>query len=121
MSLQIRAIAIYSHEGERREVEFKLGALNIVTDASKTGKSALLDIVDYCWGRDECTVPEGEIRKSVCSQMHQGSTRTSRPTASNQRNLHRFCRERVQQSTGQDARKQTKLGQGPSSYAVTSP
>jgi hypothetical protein len=39
--------------------------LNIVTGASKTGKSALLDIVDYCWGRAECTVAEGEIRKSV--------------------------------------------------------
>ena len=65
MSLQLRGISVYSHEGERRDVEFKLGALNIVTGASKTGKSALLDIVDYCWGRDECTVPEGEIRKSV--------------------------------------------------------
>ena len=42
-----------------------LGALNIVTGASKTGKSALLDIVDYCWGRDECTIPEGEIRRGV--------------------------------------------------------
>ena len=46
-------------------MNFRLGALNIVTGASKTGKSALLDIVDYCWGRDECTVPEGELRKSV--------------------------------------------------------
>ena len=65
MTLQIRSISIYSLNGERRDVNFKLGALNIVTGASKTGKSALLDIVDYCWGRDECTVPEGEIRKSV--------------------------------------------------------
>jgi hypothetical protein len=65
MSLQIRSIAIYSRVGERREVQFNLNALNIVTGASKTGKSALLDIVDYCWGRDECTVAEGEIRKSV--------------------------------------------------------
>lgn len=65
MTLQIRAIAIYSHEGERRDVRFNLGALNIVTGASKTGKSALLDIVDYCWGRSECTIAEGEIRKSV--------------------------------------------------------
>ncbi len=65
MSLQLRCVSVYSHEGERRDVEFKLGALNIVTGASKTGKSALLDIVDYCWGRDECTIPEGEIRKSV--------------------------------------------------------
>jgi hypothetical protein len=65
MTLQIRSISIYSRHGERRDVIFKLGALNIVTGASKTGKSALLDIVDYCWGRAECTVPEGEIRKSV--------------------------------------------------------
>ena len=65
MRLQIRSISIYSHNGERRDVNFRIGALNIVTGASKTGKSALLDIVDYCWGRDECTVPEGEIRKGV--------------------------------------------------------
>lgn len=65
MTLQIRSIAIYSRNHERHEVNFRLGALNIVTGASKTGKSALLDIVDYCWGRSECTVPEGEIRKSV--------------------------------------------------------
>ena len=65
MTLQIRSISIYSREGERRDVSFKLGALNIVTGASKTGKSALLDIVDYCWGRAECTIAEGEIRKGV--------------------------------------------------------
>jgi hypothetical protein len=65
MTLQIRSISIYSRDGERRDVKLKLGALNIVTGASKTGKSALLDIVDYCWGRNECTVAEGEIRKGV--------------------------------------------------------
>src|SRR5882724_7989969 len=63
--IQLRSISIYSHDGQRRDVKFRLGALNIVTGASKTGKSALLDIVDYCWGRGECTVAEGEIRKSV--------------------------------------------------------
>jgi hypothetical protein len=63
--LQLSAIAIYSHDGERRDVHFELGRLNIVTGASKSGKSALLDIVDYCWGRTECTVPLGEIRKAV--------------------------------------------------------
>ena len=65
MTLQIRSISIYSHSGERRDVTFRLGALNVVTGGPKTGKSALLDIVDYCWGRGECTVPEGEIRKGV--------------------------------------------------------
>ncbi|MGX1098690.1 DUF3732 domain-containing protein [Amorphus sp. MBR-141] len=65
MTLQLRAIAIYSHTGERRDVEFTLGRLNVITGAAKTGKSALLEIVDYCWGRDECTVPGGEVRRSV--------------------------------------------------------
>lgn len=65
MTLQIRSISVYSRGGERRDVKFTLGALNIVTGAAKTGKSALLDIVDYCWGRNECTVPEGEIRKGA--------------------------------------------------------
>lgn len=65
MSLQIRSISIYSDAGERRDVRFKLGALNIITGASMTGKSALLDIVDYCWGRTECTVAEGTIRRAV--------------------------------------------------------
>lgn len=65
MTLQLRAIAIYSPDGERRDIRFELGRLNIVTGASKTGKSALLDIVDFCWGRDECTIAEGEIRRSV--------------------------------------------------------
>ena len=65
MKLQLRSISIFSYDGKRQEIRFRLGALNIVTGASKTGKSALLDIVDYCWGRNECTVPEGEIRKGV--------------------------------------------------------
>ena len=65
MTMQIRAIGIYSNDGELRHVKFELGKLNIVAGGSKTGKSALLDIVDYCWGRTECTVPVGEIRRSV--------------------------------------------------------
>lgn len=65
MTLQLRAIAIYSKDGQRRDVAFQLGKLNVVTGGSKTGKSALLDILDYCWGRDECTIPRGEIRRSV--------------------------------------------------------
>jgi FtsZ-binding cell division protein ZapB/type II secretory pathway component PulM len=65
MSLQLRAISIYSNLGERRDIRFNLGKLNIVTGGSKTGKSALLDIVDYCWGRSECTIAEGEIRRGV--------------------------------------------------------
>ena len=47
--------------GERRDVSFTLGALNVLTGKSKTGKSAILDIVEYCLGRDTVTIPTGVI------------------------------------------------------------
>lgn len=46
MTMQLAGIAIYSIDGERRDVRFDLGCLNVVTGAAKTGKSALLSIVD---------------------------------------------------------------------------
>ncbi len=65
MSLQISKIVLYSKSGEIRELQFHLGKLNIITGASKTGKSAIVDIVDYCTGRSECYVADGVIRESV--------------------------------------------------------
>ena len=46
-------------------VGFKPGALNIVTGAPATGKSALLDIVEYCLGRSAITMPIGPITQTV--------------------------------------------------------
>ena len=65
MTVQIRKIIIYGRNGKRRDVDFELGSLNIVTGKSRTGKSALLAIVDYVWGRDECTFPEGPARRAL--------------------------------------------------------
>jgi hypothetical protein len=65
MSMQILNIVLYGHDGQQRTLEFKLGSVNIVTGASKTGKSALIHIVDYCFGSSECQIPAGIIRKSV--------------------------------------------------------
>lgn len=65
MSMQIAKIVLYSHRGEIREVSFRLGMMNILTGASKTGKSAIIDIIDYCTGRIECNVAAGVIRKHV--------------------------------------------------------
>lgn len=61
MSLQIREIFLYSLAGEVRQVKFRLGATNIITGLSRTGKSALADIVDYCLGRSTFTVPVGVL------------------------------------------------------------
>ena len=65
MTMQILDIVVYSHDGRRRSLSLRPGQLNIVTGGSKTGKSALVDIVDYCFGASECRVPEGPIRRCV--------------------------------------------------------
>jgi len=65
VSFTIRAIVIYSHTGAQRIVPFRSHGLNIITGKSKTGKSAIIDIVDYCLGRGSFNVAEGAIRKKV--------------------------------------------------------
>jgi DNA repair exonuclease SbcCD ATPase subunit len=60
--MQILAIALYSKTPRPpRIVRFRPNRLNILTGKSKTGKSALLDIVDFCLGRTEITLPLGTI------------------------------------------------------------
>ncbi|MGO9273218.1 MAG: DUF3732 domain-containing protein [Terriglobia bacterium] len=39
--------------------------MNVITGRSLTGKSAIIEIIDYCLGRSTFTVPEGVIRESV--------------------------------------------------------
>jgi len=56
---------LYSHDGEQRVVPFRAHGLNIITGKSKTGKSAIIDIVDYCLGRGSFNIAEGFIRKRV--------------------------------------------------------
>lgn len=63
--MQILDIVLFSHDGRRRALPLRIGSVNVITGASKTGKSALLDIVDYCFGSSECRVPEGPIRRFV--------------------------------------------------------
>lgn len=65
MTLQILGLALYNRSRQRRDLKFRPGKVNVITGASKTGKTALIDIVDYCLGRLEYTVPEGRIRETV--------------------------------------------------------
>ncbi|MCY4108888.1 MAG: DUF3732 domain-containing protein [Chloroflexi bacterium] len=65
MSFQVLEIVLYGHNGETRSVRLRPGRLNIITGSSKTGKTALISIMDYCLGATECAIPEGVIRESV--------------------------------------------------------
>ena len=65
MSFTICAVVLYGHHGQKRILPFRTHGLSIVTGNSKTGKSAIIDIVDYCLGRGSYNVAEGEIRRKV--------------------------------------------------------
>ncbi|HNO75561.1 MAG TPA: DUF3732 domain-containing protein [Nitrosomonas mobilis] len=63
--MKISSIHIYSHDGQRRDLRFKVDGLNVITGRSSTGKSALSEIIEYCMGRSSFNVPEGIIRDKV--------------------------------------------------------
>ncbi len=65
MSFQLLDVVLYSFDGQQRVLKFQPGSLNIVTGASKTGKTALIEIIDYCLGSDSCAIPAGVIRRTV--------------------------------------------------------
>ncbi|WP_245664352.1 DUF3732 domain-containing protein [Candidatus Propionivibrio aalborgensis] len=63
--MQIRSIILYHHDGRRRILPFRLGKLNVITGQSRTGKSAIIDIIDYCLGRSSFNIFEGVNRDVV--------------------------------------------------------
>lgn len=62
--MQIREIVIYGLNGKVRKVCFKLNTVNIISGESKTGKSAVGDIIDYCMGGDSCNIADGVVREN---------------------------------------------------------
>ena len=65
MSFAVKSLSIYSFNGECRTINFKVHGVNIITGGAKTGKSSIIDIIDYCLGRKECYVADGVIREIV--------------------------------------------------------
>ena len=65
MSFTITAVVLYGRTGQTRVLPFREHGLSIITGNSKTGKSAIIDIVDYCLGRGSYNVAEGTIRRAV--------------------------------------------------------
>ena len=67
MYFQIRQLILWRRSAPgKRVIDFHFGAVNIISGASKTGKSAVIPIIDYCLGSDRCAIPVGVIRET-CS------------------------------------------------------
>ena len=65
VTFQITHIVLYPRgAGDPRIIRFN-EEVSVITGASKTGKSSLIDIVDYCLGSRQCEVAEGVIRQTV--------------------------------------------------------
>lgn len=64
MQLQIIKLIIWPKTPSHgpRVIEFKKGAVNVITGGSRTGKSAIIPIIDYCFGSSECQIPIDTIR-----------------------------------------------------------
>lgn len=60
MNSYIKYIGIIDKDNKVHSVHFTKG-LNVITGKSSTGKSAMIEIFDYCFGSSEFTIPSGVI------------------------------------------------------------
>jgi hypothetical protein len=68
MHLQLLQIVLWPLDSdlEPRSVPFTPGMVNVVMGGSRTGKSAVIPIIDYCLGAGTCAIPKRAIR-TACS------------------------------------------------------
>lgn len=59
------SLVLYSVEGDRKAIPFGLGALNVITGQSKTGKSMLVRLIDYCLGRATVPTSAGRVEEAL--------------------------------------------------------
>ncbi|AHE27397.1 AAA family ATPase, partial [Burkholderia pseudomallei] len=65
MNFGFDSITLWSRTGERRSLRFERNRLNVITGESHTGKSALLDIIDYCFLASSHKLPDSIINENV--------------------------------------------------------
>jgi hypothetical protein len=67
MNLNILQILLWPRDSSKsvRAIDLEPGKINVITGWSRTGKSAIGAIIDYCLGSEKCSIPVGPIRKLV--------------------------------------------------------
>lgn len=64
MKTLLKFIGLIDQQGKVHGVELKPG-LNLITGKSSTGKSALIEIFDFCMASSEDTIPHGVIKENA--------------------------------------------------------
>lgn len=65
MKFGIEAITVWSKKDEQRQLEFQRNKVNVLTGESHTGKSTLLDIIDYCLLAGSHKIADSIINENV--------------------------------------------------------
>lgn len=65
MNFTINKIVLWLKNGKIREVDFEPNKVNLITGGSHTGKSAILEIVDYCFFSSKSRISESIINENV--------------------------------------------------------
>lgn len=68
MKFSIKSLILWPKKTEftYRVLPFEENRINVITGASRTGKSSIIPIVDYCLGSAKCAIPVDTIR-NACS------------------------------------------------------
>lgn len=65
MNFNINKIVLWLNNGKIRELEFKPNKVNLITGGSHTGKSAILEIIDYCFFSSKSRISEDTINENI--------------------------------------------------------
>jgi hypothetical protein len=66
VTFQVKTLILYGRRpGQVRTLDIRPGELNIITGDSRTGKTSIWTIVDYCLGSSDYPVRAGKVREHV--------------------------------------------------------
>lgn len=65
MNYYISKLVIWFKNGTNRELSFLPNKVNVITGRSNTGKTAIIDIIDYCFFASKSKISESTINENV--------------------------------------------------------
>jgi hypothetical protein len=65
MKYNIENIILWLRNGKKRELKFEPNKVNVITGDSNTGKTAILEIIDYCYFSSKSTISESIINENI--------------------------------------------------------
>ncbi|WP_219584305.1 AAA family ATPase, partial [Vibrio parahaemolyticus] len=65
MNYYIKKLIIWFKNGTSRELEFLPNKVNVITGRSNTGKTAIMDIIDYCFFASKSKISESTINENA--------------------------------------------------------